>query len=106
MTPMTSFRTLFAAAALIGAASSTAFAAPLTVTGTGESFAVQYDEHYAGNIVGGGAVASETRGKDNRVVYAQANHAMTAGVPVFVGGSEGTVAYLPAQNQTQLLASR
>jgi hypothetical protein len=107
MTPMTPFRTLLAAAALISAAAnSTAFAAPLTVTGTGESFAVQYDEHYAGNIVGGGAVASETRGKDNRVVYAQANHAMTAGVPVFVGGSEGTVAYLPAQNQTQLLASR
>jgi hypothetical protein len=107
MTPMTPFRTLLAAAALIGvAASATASAAPLTVTGTGESFAVQYDERYTGNIVGGGAVASETRGKDNRVVYAQANHAMTTGVPVFVGGSEGTVAYMPIQNPTQLLASR
>jgi hypothetical protein len=107
MTPMTPFRTLLAAAALISAAaSSTAFAAPLTVTGTGESFAVQYDEHYTGNIVGGGAVASETRGKDNRVVYVQPNQSRSAGIPVQRGGSEGDVAYLPQVSPAARMAAR
>jgi hypothetical protein len=93
---MSSFRTLLAAAALVGFSGAAALATPLTVTGTGENFAVAYAPSYTGNIVGGGVVASETRGKDNRVAYAQANHSMTSGIPVFVGGSEGNVAYLGA----------
>jgi hypothetical protein len=41
--PMTTFRTLLAAATLVGAAaSSNAFAAPLSVVNQGEAFSVQY----------------------------------------------------------------
>ena len=61
---MTAFRTLLAAAALIGAASSTAFAAPLTVVNQGESFEVQYEAGYTGNIVGGGAVRVTGNGEN------------------------------------------
>jgi hypothetical protein len=39
-------------------------------------------------------------------VYAQANHAMTSGIPVFTGGSEGNVAYLAAPSATATLAAR
>jgi hypothetical protein len=90
----------------VGFSGAAALATPLTVTGTGENFAVAYAPDYTGNIVGGGVVASETRGKDNRVVYAQANHAMTSGIPVFTGGSEGNVAYLAAPSATATLAAR
>jgi hypothetical protein len=106
MTPMTPFRTLLAAAALISAAaSSTAFAAPLTVTGTGESFAVQYDEHHTGNIVGGGAVRVTGNGESQQISYADSSFAQhVAGIPVFTGGSEGGVAYLPATYSSRMAA--
>jgi hypothetical protein len=85
MTPMTTFRSLFAAAALMGAAAN-ASAAPLTVTGTG---------------TGTGT------GESQQIAHLDRRFAQQpAGIPIFVGGSEGTVAYLPAQNPTQFLASR
>jgi hypothetical protein len=98
MTPMTTFRSLFAAAA-----------APLTVTGTGENFAVEYAPGYIGSIVCGGAVRviGNGNGKSQQIAHLDRRFAQQpAGIPVFVGGSEGTVAYLPAQNPTQFLASR
>jgi hypothetical protein len=104
---MTAVRSLLAAAALMGAAAAaSASAAPLTVIGTGESFVAQYDETYTGNIVGGGVIASETRGKDNRVVYVQPNQSRSAGIPVQRGGSEGDVAYLPQVSPAARMAAR
>jgi hypothetical protein len=83
MTPMTTFRSLFAAAALMGAAAN-ASAAPLTVTGTGTG-----------------------TGESQQIAHLDRRFAQQpAGVPIFVGGSEGTVAYLLAQNPTQFLANR
>jgi hypothetical protein len=103
---MNASRTLLAAAALLGLSGAAAIAAPLTVSGTGENFAVQYDATYSGNIVGGGIVASETRGKDNRVVYANPNHVRMVGIPVQAGGSEGEVSYLPPALSSVWMASR
>jgi hypothetical protein len=95
MTTMTAFRTLLAAAALVGAS---AFAAPLSVVNQGENFSVQYEAGYTGNIVGGGESQEITYG-DSRF----APHA--AGIPAFTGGSEGDVAYVPlAISATQMAA--
>jgi hypothetical protein len=106
MTPMTAFRSLFAAAALMGAAAN-ASAALLTVTGTGENFAVAYASGSTGTIVGGGAVRVTGNGESQQIAHLDHRFAQQpAGIPVFVGSSEGTVAYLPAQNPTQLLANR
>jgi hypothetical protein len=101
---MINFRTLLAAAALIGA-SSTAFAAPLTVVNQGESFAVEYAEGYTGNIVGGGAVRVAGQGESQQIAHLDGRFVeQTAGIPVFVGGSEGTVAYLPLASSSQMAA--
>jgi hypothetical protein len=107
MTQMTSFRTLLAAALLMGA-SSTAFAAPLTVVSQGENFSVQYEEGYTGNIVGGGAVQVTGQGESQQIAYANPGFAnRSAGIPVFVGGSEGSVAYVPAMpSSSTLMAAR
>jgi hypothetical protein len=103
---MNAIRTLLAAAALVGASAS-AFAAPLTVVSRGESFAVQYEQGYTGNIVGGGAVRVAGQGESQQIGYSDSRFAQhAAGIPVFAGGSEGGVAYLPAQSQAQFLANR
>lgn len=103
---MTAFRTLLAAAALIGA-SSTAFAAPLTVVNQGENFSVQYEEGYTANIVGGGAVRVIGNGESQEIAYVDSSFAhRTAGIPVFVGGAEGSVAYVPAAPSSSLMAAR
>jgi hypothetical protein len=103
--PINAIRTLLAAAALVGASAS-AFAAPLTVVSRGESFAVQYEQGYTGNIVGGGAVRVAGQGESQQIGYSDSRFAQhAAGIPVFTGGSEGDVAYLPvAPSATQMAA--
>jgi hypothetical protein len=76
---MNAFRTLLAAVALMGTGTS-ASAAPLAVVNQGESQQISYS--------------------DSRF----AQHA--AGIPVFTGGSEGDVAYLPAAPSTPQIAAR
>jgi hypothetical protein len=104
---MNASRTLLAAAALMGLAAGSAMAQPLTVTDRGENFAVTYDENYAGNVVGGGAVETRGNGNNLRIIHEDARYARhSAGVPVFEGGSEGQVVYLPAPQAPTTLAAR
>ncbi|MFD1109939.1 hypothetical protein [Pseudoroseomonas ludipueritiae] len=104
---MSTFRTLLAATALLGAASAAASAAPLTVTNQGENFAVSYAPGYTGNIVGGGFVRLEGNNRSLRIIHEDASFArQAAGIPVFTGGSEGNVAYLPTSGASNTLAAR
>ncbi|MCI0753661.1 hypothetical protein [Teichococcus vastitatis] len=104
---MTYSRTLFAAAALMGLAAGSALAEPLTVNSQGENFAVTYDRAYTGNVVGGGAVQVENRGQNLRIVHQDPNFTRhSAGIPVFEGGSEGNVVYLPQVDGHTNLAAR
>jgi hypothetical protein len=104
---MTAFRTLLAAAALLGAASASAFAAPLGVVNQGEAFSVQYEEGYTGNIVGGGAVRVAGQGESQQIRYSDSHFAQhAAGIPVFTGGSEGDVTYLPVIPAATQIAAR
>lgn len=104
---MSASRTLLAAAALMGLAAGSAMAQPLTVTGRGENFAVTYDESYTGNVVGGGAVRTEGNGQNLRIVHEDARFAhRSAGIPIFEGGSEGNVVYLPPAVANTSLAAR
>ena len=104
---MSALRTLFAATALLGAASAAASAAPLATATQGESFAVAYAPGYAGNIVGGGFVRLEGNSRSLRIIHEDASFAhQAAGIPVFTGGSEGNVAYLPAGTANSALAAR
>ncbi|KAA2211928.1 hypothetical protein [Teichococcus oryzae] len=103
---MTASRTLLAAA-LLGLAAGSAVAQPLTVTGEGENFAVAYDPAYTGNIVGGGAVKVVNWGQNVRIVHQDPSFTHhSAGIPVFEGGSEGNVVYLPQLDAGTSLASR
>jgi hypothetical protein len=103
---MNVFRTLLAAAALVGTSAS-AFAAPLTVVSQGETFSVQYEDGYAGNIVGGGAVRVVGQGASQQIAYANPSLAhRSAGIPVFTGGSEGNVAYLPIVSASMQMTAR
>jgi hypothetical protein len=96
-----------AAAALISLSAASAFAAPLTVLSQGETFAVQYDAGYTGNVVGGGAVRVSGQGESQQIAHVDPAFAhRAAGIPVFVGGSDGYVAYLPAAPSTSLMAAR
>jgi predicted secreted protein len=104
---MSSIRTLLAAAALVGLSGATAFATPLTVVSQGENFSVQYDAGYTGNIVGGGTVRIAGQGESQVIAYSDPSFAnRSAGIPVFTGGSEGSVAYLPADASASQLAVR
>ncbi|HWL80981.1 MAG TPA: hypothetical protein VNR89_08510 [Roseomonas sp.] len=104
---MTRSRTLLAAAALLGLSGASALAAPLVVTNQGENFAVTYADDYTGNIVGGGTVRTEGNSRNLRIIYDDAQFARRpAGLPVFRGGSEGDVAYLPAPAVHGLMAAR
>jgi hypothetical protein len=105
---MTAIRSLLAAAALLTTtAGSTAFAAPLPVVNQGESFSVRYEDSYTGNIVGGGAVRIAGQGESQQISYGDSRFAQhAAGIPVFTGGSEGDVAYLPAAPSTPQIAAR
>ncbi|MXP63066.1 hypothetical protein E0493_06825 [Roseomonas sp. M0104] len=100
-------RTLLATAALLGLSGASALAAPLTVTGQGENFAVAYADDYTGNILGGGTVRTEGNSRNLRIIHDDARFAQRpAGLPVFQGGSEGDVAYLPAPATAGLRAAR
>ncbi|RMI17071.1 hypothetical protein EBE87_24105 [Pseudoroseomonas wenyumeiae] len=102
---MTSFRTLLAATALLGLSGATAFAAPLNVVNQGENVSVEYDAGYTGNIVGGGAVRVAGQGESQMIAYSAPSFAhRSAGIPVFTGGSEGGVAYLPAASSAAMAA--
>ncbi|RKK03941.1 hypothetical protein EBE87_03435 [Pseudoroseomonas wenyumeiae] len=104
---MYALRTLLAATALLGAASAAASAAPLAVINQGESFAVEYAAGYAGNIVGGGFVRLEGNNRSLRIIHEDPSFARRAvGIPVFTGGSEGDVAYLPVGSANSSLAAR
>jgi hypothetical protein len=101
---MNAIRTLLAAAALVGASAS-AFAAPFTVISQGETFTVQYEQGYTGNIVGGGTVRVTGQGEGQQIGYNDSGFAQrVAGIPVFTGGSEGGVAYLPSTATSQMAA--
>jgi hypothetical protein len=106
--PMTAIRSLLAAAALLSAAaSSTAFAAPLPVVNQGESFSVSYEPSFTGNIVGGGTVRLAGQGESQQISYNDSRLAQhAAGIPVFTGGSEGDVAYLPLATSSTQMAAR
>jgi hypothetical protein len=102
---MSSIRTLLAAAALVGLSGATAFATPLTVVNQGENFAVEYDAGYTGNIVGGGTVRVAGQGESQVIAYSDPGFAnRSAGIPVFTGGSEGSVAYLPVASSAAMAA--
>jgi hypothetical protein len=102
---MSSFRTLLAAAALLGLSGATAFATPLTVVSQGENFLVQYDAGYTGNIVGGGTVRIAGQGESQVIAYSDPSFTnRSAGIPVFTGGSEGSVAYLPVASSSTMAA--
>ncbi|MFC3125946.1 hypothetical protein ACFOD4_12830 [Pseudoroseomonas globiformis] len=104
---MNASRTFLAAAALLGLAAGSAIAQPLAVTDRGENFTVTYDESYSGNIVGGGQVETRGNGNNLRIIHEDARYARhSAGVPVFEGGSEGNVVYLPAAPSATTLAAR
>jgi hypothetical protein len=105
---MTTFRTLLAAATLVGAAaSSNAFAAPLSVVNQGEAFSVQYEEGYTGNIVGGGAVRVAGQGESQQIRYSDSHFAQhAAGIPVYTGGSEGDVVYVSVTLSATQMAAR
>ncbi|MBO1077239.1 hypothetical protein [Roseomonas marmotae] len=96
-----------AAAALISLSAASAFATPLTVLSQGETFAVQYDPSDTGSIVGGGAVRVMGQGESQQITHVEARFAhRMAGIPVFTGGSEGGIAYLPAGASSSVMASR
>lgn len=95
-----------AAAALISLSAASAFAAPLTVVSQGENFSVQYDAGHTGNIVGGGAIRVLGQGESQQFVHVDLSSAnRAAGIPVFTGGSEGDVVYLPT-SASSMMASR
>ncbi len=76
------------------------------VVNQGEQFHVSYPAGYTGNIVGGGDTVTVTAGRFPQVTYTGAFHEASAGIPVFTGGSEGGVAYLPAPATAGVTAAR
>ena len=76
------------------------------VINQGEQFHVSYPAGYTGNIVGGGDTVTVTSGRYPQVTYTGAFHENSAGIPVFTGGSEGGVAYLPAPATAGTVANR
>jgi hypothetical protein len=92
---------------LLAALASTGFALvaqaqEITVMSQDESFSVQYNPAYRGNIVGGGDITSYVSGKDGYVVYGSANHVASHAVASFSGGSEGDVVYTPSRTAMML----
>jgi predicted secreted protein len=85
---------------LVGAASA---ADSFPVSSQGESFSADYS-HDMNNIVGGG-FARATGGNDVRISYADPSIGNKApGIPVFVGGSEGRIAYIAPSHSATLAA--
>jgi hypothetical protein len=75
------------------------------VVSQGENFSVQYDAGYTGNIVGGGTVCIAGQGENQVIAYSDPGFAnRSAGIPVFTGGSEGGVAYLPVPSSSAMAA--
>jgi hypothetical protein len=101
------FRTALLSAALLTAGLTGAASAAdvFPVMSQGESFSVDYSNDM-NNIVGGGFARAISGGQEVRISYANPNIGnKSPGIPVFVGGSEGNVAYLMAPGSTSL-ASR
>lgn len=95
---------LLAAGLALGATST--LHAQEAVVNQGEQFHVSYPAGYTGNIVGGGETVTVTAGRYPQVNYTGAFHEASAGIPVFVGGNEGGVAYLPTPEASAHLATR
>ncbi|MBO1080211.1 hypothetical protein [Roseomonas haemaphysalidis] len=95
---------LLATGMALGATS--ALHAQEAVINQGEQFHVSYPAGYTGNIVGGGDTVTVTSGRYPQVTYTGAFHENSAGIPVFTGGSEGGVAYLPAPATAGTVANR
>jgi hypothetical protein len=76
-------------------------AADIVVITQGEQFQVDYPPGHTGNIVGGGQVRVVGQGESQRVVHLEQRFTrQRPGLPVFVGGSHGHVAYLqPGRGQ-------
>lgn len=78
----------------------------LTVTGTGENFAVEYGADYRGNIVGGGSTQIQGGGQDEHIIYRDATFTQRrAGVAKDTGG-EGHLVYLPLVSSTGRMSAR
>jgi hypothetical protein len=77
----------------------------LTVTGTGENFAVEYGAGHSGNIVGGGAVELRGGAQDGLIVYRDASFAQRGGIAMDPGG-EGQLVYLPPVPSSTLMSAR
>jgi hypothetical protein len=96
------FRTALLTAGFAGAASA---AEIFPVMSKGESFSVDYS-HDQNNIVGGGFASANGGGQEVRISYADPSIGnKPAGIPVFVGGMQGNVAYIVMPHATAL-ASR
>jgi hypothetical protein len=102
------FRTaIFSAALLMAGLAGAAQAQEMQVINQGEQFSVQYPAGYTGNIVGGGVVRVTGQGESQQIAHLDGRFVeRPAGIPVFVGGSEGNVAYLPVGQAQQFLAHR
>ncbi|MBC9176669.1 hypothetical protein [Pseudoroseomonas ludipueritiae] len=78
----------------------------LTITGTGESFAVDYGSGHDSNILGGGAVQLQGGGQDGRIVYQDATFVQRrAGIAMDPGG-EGQLVYLPPVPTSTMMSAR
>jgi hypothetical protein len=100
------FRTALLSAVLLtaGLAGAASAADVFPVMSQGESFSVDYS-HDQNNIVGGGFARISGGGQEVRINYANPTIGnKPAGTPVFVGGSEGRIAYITAPASTTLAA--
>lgn len=98
---------VFSAALLLAGHAGTVQAQELRVISQGEQFQVFYPEGHTGNIMGGGEVRVSGHGENLRITHLDESFARDpAGIPVFVGGSEGRIAYLPFEGGRQRLAYR
>lgn len=78
----------------------------LTVTGTGENFAVDYGPSRGGNILGGGAVDLQGGGHDGRIIYRDASFARRRDGTVMDQGGEGHLVYLPPAPTGKVMSAR
>ncbi|RKK01827.1 hypothetical protein EBE87_02575 [Pseudoroseomonas wenyumeiae] len=98
---------ILSAALLMTGLAGAAQAQELQVINQGEQFEVHYPAGYTGNIVGGGAVRVAGQGESQQIAHIDSRFVeRSAGIPVFVGGSEGNVAYLSMDQAQQVLAYR
>lgn len=102
---MSKTRNLFGALALTISAGM-AQAQMLTITGTGENFAVEYAPDHVGNIVGGGPVTLTGGAQDGLILYQDMSFAQRrAGIARDMGG-ESPLVYLPQVPAATMMSAR